>query len=145
MIWTHSNKEIKSRDDMPDLAIGFVYIIEFTDGTYYIGSKQVISIRGAESNWKKYNGSSKDVLEKLKNGDLNIKNKEILEFAISKQDLLYKETRTIMCSGALEDNKSRNGWIKAKIFKAHIIEPKPMKITKKRSTSGTSKSKNKKI
>ncbi len=130
MNWMYNDKEILSIEDMPEKTIGFVYILYFSDNSYYFGCKQIISISGKPSNWKSYCGSSKSILQLLKSGELSIVKKEILDFAISKQELLYKETKQILCNGALEDSKSRNGWIKAKIFKTHVIDPKEMTIRK---------------
>lgn len=133
MNWTYNGVEVKSIDDFPPNTIGYVYKLNFNDGTYYFGSKQVISIRGIESNWKSYLGSSKSIKESLKLGEISVVSREILDFAISKQQLAFKETETIICQGALEDPKSRNGWVKVNLYKKNIINPTPMKITKKRT------------
>lgn len=133
MNWTYNGLEVKSIDDFPSGTIGFVYCLFFSDSTYYFGSKQIISIRGTESTWKSYEGSSKSIKEALKSGEISIKSKEILDFAISKQQLAFKETETIICRGALEDPLSRNGWVKVNLYKKNIINPTPMKITKKRN------------
>ena len=133
MNWTYNGLEVKSIDDFPTGTIGFTYCLFFSDSSYYFGSKQVISIRGIESNWKSYLGSSKSIKEALKSGEISVVKKEILDFAISKQQLAFKETETIICQGALEDPKSRNGWVKVNLYKKNIINPTPMKITKKRT------------
>ena len=130
--WTYFGKPITKIEDFPQLTIGFVYKLTLSDGSYYVGSKQIISIRGVQSNWRSYNGSSKTLLEELKKGEVSVIKKEILEFAISKQQLLYMESMNILCNRVLEDKNSRNGWVSCKLFKAHILEPKPMKITQKR-------------
>ena len=130
--WLYRGKPITKIEDFPELTIGFVYKLTLSDGSYYIGAKQVISIRGIQSNWRSYNGSSKTLLEDLKSKKVAVISKEILELAISKQQLLYLETVNILCNRVLEDSNSRNGWVSCKLFKTHIIEPKPMKITQKR-------------
>lgn len=131
--WTYNGVEVKSVNDFPPQTIGFIYRLVFSDFSYYFGSKQVISIRGLESNWKSYLGSSKSVKESLSNGEISVVSREIIDFAISKQQLAFKETETIICQGALEDPKSRNGWVKVNLYKKNIINPVPMKITKKRT------------
>lgn len=132
MNWTYNGVEVKNINDFPPGTIGFTYCLFFSDSSYYFGSKQVISIRGIESNWKSYLGSSKSIKEALLNGEISVVKKEILDFAISKQQLAFKETETIICRGALEDPKSRNGWVKVNLYKKNIIEPVPMKIKPKK-------------
>lgn len=132
--WNFQGKDFTDISQFPDGIIGFVYKLTFSDSTYYVGCKQIISIRGTQSNWKSYNGSSKPILDALKSGEIKITEKEILEFAISKQELLYRETLRIICDRVLEDEQSRNGWVSCKLYKSHIMNPKPMKITTKRKT-----------
>lgn len=130
--WTYLGDSITKIEDFPEGTIGFVYKLTLSDGSYYVGSKQIISIRGLQSNWKVYNGSSKTLTEDLKASKITVISREILEFAISKQQLLYLETCQILCGRSLEDKNSRNAWISAKIYKSNLIDPKPMKITQKR-------------
>ena len=130
--WTYLGESITKIEDFPEGAIGFVYKLTLSDGSYYVGCKQIISIRGAQSNWKVYNGSSKALSEELKTNKVTVIAREILDFAISKQQLLYLETSNILCNHVLEDKNSRNAWISAKIYKSNLIDPKPMKITQKR-------------
>lgn len=137
--WVYNKKKMEKREDLPPNSIGFTYLITFNEKDVsgknysYLGCKQFISIRGVYSGaWVKYMGSSLNVKDKMESGELTVKKREILEFAISKQQLAYMETREIVCRGLLEDPSSLNMWVKAKLFKAHIMEPKPMKITPKK-------------
>lgn len=131
--WTYNGAEVTCLDDFPPLTIGYTYKLTFSDSTYYVGSKQFLSIRGVYSKaWLTYLGSSKPVKEALSKGEITVVKREIIDFAISKQQLAYKETSLIICGGALEDDKARNGWVKVNIYKTHIINPQPMKITPKR-------------
>lgn len=130
--WTYLGDSITKIEDFPNGTIGFVYRLTMSDGSYYVGCKQVISIRGVQSNWKNYNGSSKTLTDDLKNKKVTVVLREILDFAISKQQLLYLETSQILCGKVLEDKNSRNAWISAKIYKSNLIDPKPMKIIQKR-------------
>jgi len=130
--WTYLGDLITKIEDFPQGTIGFVYKLTLSDGSYYVGSKQIISIRGAQSNWKVYNGSSKTLTEDLKSKTVTVILREILDFAISKQQLLYLETSNILCNHVLEDKNSRNAWVSAKIYKSNLIDPKPMKIIQKR-------------
>ena len=46
MTWKFKEKEILSVNDMPDETYGFIYKIKNTNtGQYYIGKKQVVSVR----------------------------------------------------------------------------------------------------
>ena len=131
--WEYNGRPFTKLEDFPKDTIGFVYCLHFNDNSYYFGSKQFISIRGVYSKaWLKYLGSSKPVKEALEKGELKVVKREILDFAISKQQLAFKETETIICRGALEDPKSRNGWVKVNLYKKNIIEPVPMKIKPKK-------------
>lgn len=138
--WTFNKREMEKREDLPPDSIGFTYLITFNEkgesgkSYSYLGCKQFISVRGTYSGaWVKYLGSSVNVKEKMARGELTVKKREILEFAISKQQLAYMETREIVCRGLLEDPSSLNMWVKAKLFKSHIMEPKPMKIIPKKA------------
>ena len=125
--WFYDGKEIKSLADTAKGSIGFVYkITNITKGLTYIGRKTMLKpnktklVKPPEYPWKTYCGSSKALLEDLKNGDEY--SKEILVWCYSKAELTYHETSFILCSGALLDEKSYNFWIKATVYKKHLMK-----------------------
>lgn len=140
MSWiTLDNKEIKSKEDLPNNCFGFVYRIDNLDsGKSYIGKKQCFSIykkkfskkklleisdkrlknysiEKRETNWKKYTGSNTDL-----NLDIALGNrikKTILEFAFSKRHLTYLELKYQIIYGVLESEKWYNDSILGKFFR----------------------------
>lgn len=129
--WTFEGKEVLSLDDAPEGVLGFIYKIYLLDGTgrYYIGRKTMKKpnytsgkLKGqskGEYPWKSYCGSSKELLEIVKNDKPNYK-KEILHFCYSKAEMTYRETCEILCSGALTDPLSFNFWIKALVYSKNL-------------------------
>ncbi len=144
VLWTYQGKEVKSLSDMPTGTLGIIYRIDnLTTGKYYIGRKGVSSSRKRKltakekllpenkrktviveqkesSGWKSYCGSNLELKEEIKKGDI-IK-KQILHFCFSKAEITYMETKEILCSGALVDVNSYNGWIKATVYKKNLIK-----------------------
>lgn len=142
--WTYLGKEISSLSQMPTGTLGIIYkISNLTTCKYYIGRKGVSSNRKRKltakekllpenkrktiiveqkesSGWKTYCGSNLELKEEIKNGH-KIK-KEILHFCYSKAEITYMETKEILCSGALVDVNSYNGWIKATVYKKNLIK-----------------------
>ena len=103
MYWLYKSYRV---DKLPKEVYGFVYCIHYTDGTKYIGSKVVHSMRRikplkgmrknavrtklTESNWRYYSGSSK-----LTEGK-EIHSKEILYLTTNKRTMSYLEVRELM-------------------------------------------------
>lgn len=123
---------------------GFVYKVSWTEG-FYIGQKAMWSItnpkiskkrslelykgRGKrptreqkrkESDWRKYNTSSKYIQSLVGEKGEQFFRWEILEFATSKSDLNYKETQQIICTDALKHPLCYNEWVSIKIRKNNI-------------------------
>lgn len=141
--WTYNGKIIDSISEMPEGTIGFVYKIYNLDtGKYYIGRKTCSSLRKRKltkkekllpenkrksviqeiketSGWKTYCGSNEILKKEFKEGNKIIK--EILHFCSTKAQITYMETKEILCSGALVDELSYNGWIKATIYKKYLL------------------------
>lgn len=141
--WTYNGQVIDSISKMPEGTIGFIYKIYNLDtGKYYIGRKTCSSLRKRKltkkekllpenkrksviqeitetSGWKTYCGSNEVLKKEFKEGN-RIK-KEILHFCSTKAQITYMETKEILCSGALVDELSYNGWIKATIYKKYLI------------------------
>lgn len=142
--WTFNGQEITSFSQMPEGTLGFIYKIHNLDtGKYYIGRKTVsgnkkrkltakekllpenkrktVIIEHKESpGWKTYNGSNEVLKAEIKKGDKVVK--EILHYCFSKAEITYLETREIICSGALVDELSYNGWVKATIYKKFLLK-----------------------
>lgn len=128
-MWYYGDKEIKSLDDIPVGAIGFVYSIYVPDmHLYYIGKKNLYATRTlpplkgytrkrkiqGESNWLKYHGSNETIKDLVSQGyDIY---KDILKFAYSTKSLTYWETKYLFCSNALEDECYLNGNILGKFY-----------------------------
>lgn len=141
--WTYLGEEINSFSQMPEGTLGFIYKINnITTGRYYIGRKSVSSKRKRKltvkekllpenkrktfafeqkeaAGWKTYCGSNVELKEEVKNGHKI--EKEILHYCFSKAEITYLETKEILCSNALVDTKSYNGWVKATIYKKFLI------------------------
>jgi hypothetical protein len=129
--WTYNGNEITDISQTPDKSISFIYKILLEDGTdrYYIGRKTMRKpnytsgkLKGqskGEYPWKSYCGSSKELLEILKDPSIKYK-KEILYFCYSKAETTYKETKEILCSGALTDPLAFNFWIKSLVYSKHL-------------------------
>jgi hypothetical protein len=125
---------------------GFVYLIGFTDGTWYIGKKQVMSKQilpalksgilrsGAIRINKNVNGKRKafDVLYKESNWrtytgskkfaeNKKIKVKYILDFAESKRYLTYLEAKYLFSFGCIENEEYLNDNILGKFFRDNLI------------------------
>jgi hypothetical protein len=141
--WTYMGEEISDFSQMPEGTLGFIYkIFNVTTGKYYIGRKSVSSKRKRKltvkekllpenkrktfafeqkeaAGWKIYCGSNVELKEEVKKGHKI--EKTILHYCSSKAEITYLETKEILCSNALLDLKSYNGWIKATIYKKHLI------------------------
>lgn len=142
-IWIHQTMPITETTDMPEDVIGFVYMITTTAGKKYIGKKSLFSVRKRkfgkkeaalvtdkrkklyemvkkESDWKTYTGSNIELNEDITNG-IEYK-KEILEFAFSKKQLSYLETKTLFSQGVLEtENEYYNSNINGTYYKKDVI------------------------
>jgi len=114
MTWVYQGKEIKSHDDLFPECTDFVYELEFTDGTKYIGKKTVRSIRRIKptkaqqairknyvrkelknSPFINYEGSSKENKNKV------IKSKTILYQSSNKKTASYIETALLFLNEVL--------------------------------------------
>lgn len=128
----------------PDGAWGFLYMVRWSEG-YYIGQKSFWSVRNTkiskkrateiysgrgpkkkkekvqkESDWRTYKTSSKEVKELVGLRGENAFEWIILDFAVSKTDLTYKETQYILCHDCLKDERCYNNWVTARIHKNNL-------------------------
>lgn len=122
---------------------GFIYLITDENGKKYLGKKafshsvkQKLSKKKKtelntkkrfervkkDSSWENYYGSNKELLEKIKNGEIDkskIK-REILCFCKTRIDLTYWECFYLFKYNVLFDNNFYNGNILSKFFKGKI-------------------------
>lgn len=120
---------------------GFVYKIEYTDGTFYfgkknfieeinkpLGKKELAQITDArlkkyktvkkESNWRTYEGSCKETADKT------IHKKIMLEVYKTQRALTFAEARLLFKSEALFESRCLNGNILGKFFR-NVFEGEP--------------------
>ena len=133
MKWKYKGGEVFN---VPDGVMGFVYEITYDDDSKYIGkktakrevklkpTKKQLAIRKnyrrvecRETDWKTYSGSHKDLPK-----GLQIANKEILYFCISKRQLTYIEVRELFKADVLFNDKYHNQNINGKWFD-NVCEP----------------------
>lgn len=144
MFWEYEGNKIKTINDFPTDAVGFIYCITFSNGKKYIGKKNLYTTRKKhfgkkqlalitdkrlktyelitkESDWKTYNGSQKDVKLVLKNKETVISKKEILYICNSLKKLTYFELKALIVEGCLEKEEYYNDNILGKFFRSEII------------------------
>ena len=146
-VWTEktTNKEIKSITDFPEGIIGFVYLIEYTDGTKYVGKKNIhshVTLSPLKSGEVRPNAKKvytigtgqrqyKEVVtkesnwKKYKGSHTDCKKKTpkiklILDYAYTKLDLTYLEVKHQFQQEVLEHKEFINSNILGKFFKDKI-------------------------
>ena len=118
-------------EDIADY-VGFVYLItNLQNGRKYIGKKNFYfsktrTVKGkkkrskVESDWKKYFGSNKELLEDVeKLGQENFK-REIIKLCKSKGEFGYYEAKYQFENNVLESNDYYNTWIMVRVHKKHL-------------------------
>lgn len=116
---------------------GFIYRIDYDDGNYYYGKKSFISARKkaygkkklaevtdkrlkkyhivqSESNWRKYEGSCKEI------GNRVAVSKTILRVCETPIDLTYREAELLIKSNVLFENKCLNKNILGKFYSGRL-------------------------
>jgi serine/threonine protein kinase len=126
-MWFYQNKEVISIEDMPEGTFGFIYKVTHTPtNKSYIGKKVLYhnqkkkltkkelaeqtgpgrkpstKVVTKESDWKTYYGSSKPIIELVKNGEKDNFNREILMYINNKKLLSYYETKHLFINNVLE-------------------------------------------
>lgn len=129
-MWLHSGKPI-DEESLEDF-VGFVYIITNIESQRkYIGKKlfkfkRTKTVKGkkkrllVESDWRKYWGSNKTLLEEVSLFGENGFKREVLRLCKSKGELNYFEAKYQFIMGALESDVYYNEWITLKVHKAHL-------------------------
>lgn len=150
MTWIYKGKYITKLSDMPENVFGFIYkITNGKTGQFYIGKKQVVSIRKRkfgkketaalqdkrmkkyemvtkESDWSSYRSSNKEVTnwfitDGIPNEDINDQLKlEILRFCSNKKSLTYYELQEQFAHDVLGDELSLNDNLLGKFFRKDL-------------------------
>ena len=132
---------INSIEKIPKDYIGFIYLIVTYEGRKYIGKKNFFTKRKRkfgkkesalitdkrkklwehvikESDWKTYIGSNKELQKDIAQG---VKyDKYIIDYARSKKQLSYKETKQLYINEVLESDKWYNSNINGKFFRKDV-------------------------
>ena len=127
ILWEYKGEEVH---EVPEGAIGFVYLITFSNGDRYIGKKSMFSTRRIkvkgrknrkvvtkESDWKTYSSSSDTVKARIKEGESH--SKEIVCFGSSKGAIMFLEIKEMILRDVLCDSTYLNGNIFMKIFRCY--------------------------
>jgi hypothetical protein len=126
-MWLYKEKVISSIEEMPQGTFGFIYITTHTSsGMSYIGKKSLYhnvrrkltkkelaeqtgrgrrpttQVVQKESDWKTYYGSTKQIVELIKDGKQEDFTREILQFVSNKKLLTYYECKYLFINGVLE-------------------------------------------
>ena len=132
MTWLYNNKPF---EDTPEEYQGFVYCItELDTGKKYIGKKffwkpktlPVTKTRKrrvktrTESDWRKYYGSSKQVLSLVESKGVDNYKREILKFCKTKGECSYWEAKLQFEYDVLLKEEYYNEFIGCKIHSKHI-------------------------
>jgi hypothetical protein len=122
-MWKYEG-ELFEDDDIGDY-IGFVYIIiNHTANKKYIGKKlftksksyqknKKTKKRRVSSDWKKYYGSNKELIQDVKNG--HECSRQILHLCYTKSELNYIESKLIFTNDCLILDEWYNSWISCRI------------------------------
>ena len=145
-MWKYKGKTMTSSRQFPEGATGFIYIMTMSDGKQYIGRKSLYSKRKKpfgkkalaevtdkrkkkyeivvkESDWAKYNSSNKTINNALREGKLEITNKEIIKICFTDKQMTYFETQALFCYGVLEHPENfYNDNILGKFYKRDLTK-----------------------
>ena len=145
MSWKYKGNYITELDDMPKDIFGFIYKITNTiTGEYYIGKKQVISVRKRkfgkreiaaledkrvkkyemvvkESDWKLYRSSNGTVKKWFETEESTSHcSLEILRFCSNKKSLTYYELQEQFAHDVLADDLALNDNLLGKFFRKDL-------------------------
>ena len=125
-LWTYAYKSF-TPEDVPDGAVGFVYLItNHHSNKFYIGKKLFTKSKTYQKNkkrkkkrvssdWESYWGSNDALKEDVKTlGEQNF-TRTILRICFSKSELNYFETKEIFSRDALLREEYYNSWVSARI------------------------------
>jgi len=135
MTWYYQDKKF-TEDNVPDGAVGFVYLIETPDNLKYIGKKKFKRkvtrkpLKGKKrkrisyepSNWEEYVGSSDATLALKEEHGLDYFKRTILHICYSLGELSYMEVFEQMQRNVLLRDDYLNGIIQCRINHKHLKE-----------------------
>ena len=126
--WRYKGKIFK---ETPEEYEAFVYLLQFEDGSKYVGKKVFYSIRRVkvkgkmrrkvvkkESDWKSYCSSSEVVKEKLAMGQKLVK-RQIIHLCTTRGEATYFEIKEMFLRDVLCTTEYLNLNIAAKFFKCY--------------------------
>ena len=131
--WLWEGNHIKD-EEVPESAVGFIYMIEhIPTGKYYIGKKNLWAkrtlppLKGTkrkrkvikESDWKSYMSSNQWIKEEA-SVDVTAFKKKILQFCYSAKSLTYYELYWQMKYNVLADENSLNDNLLGKFFRKDL-------------------------
>lgn len=136
--WLYEGKPFGS-EDIEDF-YGFIYLLTNTvNGRKYVGKKLFYASKTkmvkkkkkrykAESDWKKYYGSSEEVKAEIERlGAENFK-REILHLCKSKGECNYWEAHEQFERKVLLDESYYNSWIQVKVHRSHVNKTKKKSV-----------------
>ena len=145
-MWKYKGKEVKTLEDLPENAHGFVYLIENTvTKKFYVGKKNLLSVTNKpltkkelseitdkrkskkkqvikESNWMSYWGSNKELLSDIKEYGQDKFERSILKVCFSKKELTYYEIH-FQCKHDVLTENSYNDNILGKFYRKDLHLP----------------------
>lgn len=143
MTWIYNGKEINDITQVPEKALGFIYLIrQKSTGKMYIGRKLLSksstkSVKGkkkkvrVESDWLSYWSSSPELKAYIKEHGNEDFTREILLFTSSKGMLLYSEELSLYMLGALESDSWINNNIRAKVYRSWVNVKEAIELREK--------------
>lgn len=144
MGWRYKGSHITELKDMPKNIFGFIYkITNGKTGEYYIGKKQVVSVRKRnfgkkeiaeltdkrikkyeyitkESDWKTYRSSNENVKKWFEDETNDTLQLEILRFCSNKKSLTYYELQEQFSHDVLADEKCLCDNLLGKFFRKDL-------------------------
>lgn len=146
-----TTEEVKDISWFPKNTFGFVYLIEYTDGTSYIGKKNLFSYKTVHKlkngDWpkgvievtekKRNTGKGQRITQYIAKMESNwkkyqgshvdckaktVKKKYIIALAKSMGELTYLEAKYLFAAGVLEDDNYLNDNILGRFYKGHIYD-----------------------
>lgn len=111
--WTYRGKEVKSIEDLPKGAIGFIYLIQDENGKIYIGKKQIETVRNIEVSKSVYDKLKKEghKVKRTKNKTKSTKTKTVWRF---KKTIVDRESWISYTGSSIPLNKEIKKGLKYK-------------------------------
>ena len=130
MNWIYQGSEVQD-SDVPEKAIGFIYIIQHESGRKYIGKKLLDKagtkmVNGKKkkirkpNDWQNYWSSSPWLSELIETEGKEKFTRKILMFCMTRGELNYAEEKLQYCWNVLESDRWYNSNIRSRIFGKHV-------------------------